>query len=172
MSREMSNRIGIVVIVVMGLIIVTTIALVISGKAAIVWKDMPSDSVKVVSRVCGDAEIAAYNNIFESDSRSEYNKRFDTVARTVEGLPGYQSDVTCVYMLFSYYLNKQKDISKAREYLSIVDRSAAEGVYASTKLADIQSVTTSQKKLEAMEKAQARGDSREPLPGQPGRGRG
>lgn len=147
--------------------------LFVSGRVEIAFKN-PSSNVGTRTQVCGPNEIEEYNQVFESSSLEQYNDRFDNISQKVEGLSDHKSDPTCAYMLFSFYLNKENNTSKAREYLTILQELARQGQYAITELSDIQSLSASKSSLESREAANTE-DADDPsaeLPGEAGQGRG
>lgn len=127
-------------IVLVGLGVVTTIALIVgilmqlTGYLVISFKT-PQQSVLTRTVVCDDRIIDRYNKI---SSLNDSGSDMKSLVGEIENKPNYKKDPTCVFIDYQYRLSlslndKQEMATTKRLYTSIVE-SADQGIYPSIKL--------------------------------------
>jgi len=95
--------------------------------------------VASLTAVCGKDIIQKYNDIFTTDSDTEYASVLKTAYDAVGAKPGYASDPNCVFIRYTYYFNL-KDTVNARKELDQLKILAAQNLYATSALVGVQSI--------------------------------
>lgn len=141
----------VVVVVVIGVVIAH-----LMGYLQVIIKQ-PTEMVLVRSVVCDSSIVNEYNTasrviVSSSDERKEYVKGISAVANKVKGLPEYQQDPTCLYILYSESV-LNNDITMAKGYYDQLRPLVESGNFVDTRLDNLLGLDAMKGRLEAADNA-------------------
>lgn len=160
LPKFLMASISIILLLAAGVIL----ALFLTGRLAVAWKQPSEQAIVVDKRVCGDTIVATYNavSLYEPRGNStDYivdENGLKKLVSEIKGKSGYQNDPTCQTILLLTAVHDQ-DYEAAKQAYNAVKALHSKHMYVDSNLATGGSLSSYEKFVEELAPATKGGDS-------------